>query len=109
MEQEQIGPLVFGENADYPYPFEVENPPRFWMEETTGKLAEAVEVYMRSEPLSDGQLELIKIYLRQYVQRAVMAEASDRRRLLERIEKLRRVGDLVRLADSLAEAGLEPF
>lgn len=109
MEQEQIGPLIFGENADYPYPFEVASPPRFWMEETTGKLAEAVEVYMRSEPLSDEQLELIKIYLRQYVQRAVMDETGDRRRLLERIEKLRRVGDLVRLADSLAEAGLEPF
>lgn len=109
MEQEQIGPLVFGENADYPYPFEVTNPPRFWMEETTGKLGEAVEVYMRSEPLSVAQLELIKLYLRQYVERAVMAEDSNRRNLLERIEKLRRVGDVERLAESLAEAGLEPF
>lgn len=109
MEQEQIGPLVFGENADYPYPFEVEKPPRFWMEETTGKLGEAVEVYMRSEPLSEAQIDVIKIYLRQYVERAVMAEDSDRRKLLERIEKLRRVGDIERLADSMSEAGLEPF
>lgn len=109
MEQEQIGPLVFGENAEYPYPFEVERPPRFWMEETTGTLAEAVEVYMRSEPLSEAQLDVIKIYLRQYVERAVMAEDSDRRKLLERIEKLRRVGDIERLADALSEAGLEPF
>lgn len=109
METEQIGPLVFGENADYPYPFEVATPPRFWMEETTGKLAAAIEVYMRSEPLSDAQLELIRIYLRQYVERAVIAEDADRRRFLERIAKLRRVGDIVRLADSLSEAGVEPF
>lgn len=109
MQHEQIGPLVFGENADYPYPFEVANPPRFWMEETTGKLAEAVEVYMRSEPLAEAQLELIKLYLHQYIERAVMAEAGDRRKLLERVGKLRRVGDLTRLADALSEAGLEPF
>jgi hypothetical protein len=109
MEQEQIGPLIFGENADYPYPFDVSTPPRFWMEETTGKLAEAIEVYMRAEPLTDAQLELIRIYLRQYIERAVIAEDADRRRLLDRVEKLRRVGDVERLAESLSEAGVEPF
>ena len=77
MEPEQIGPLVFVENADYPYPFEVAAPPRFWMEETTGQLAAAIEVYMRSEPLSAEQLELIKLYLRQYVERAVIAQDAD--------------------------------
>lgn len=109
MEPEQIGPLTFVENADYPYPFAVELPPRFWMEETTGKLAEAVEVYMRSEPLDAGQAELIKLYLRQYVERAVIAEDASRRKFLERIDKLRTVGDIERLADSLSEAGVEPF
>jgi hypothetical protein len=109
MEPEQIGPLTFVENPDYPYPFEVAAPPRFWMEETTGQLAAAIEVYMRSEPLTAGQLQLIKLYLRQYVERAVIAQDADRRKLLERIEKLRRVGDVERLADALSEAGVEPF
>jgi hypothetical protein len=109
MEEEQIGPLRFSENADYPYPFEVATPPRFWMEETTGALREAIEVYMRSEPLSEAQLDLIRIYLRQYIERAVVAEDADRRRFLERIAKLRRVADIERLADSLSEAGVEPF
>lgn len=109
MEPEQIGPLIFVENADYPYPFDVATPPRFWMEETTGQLAAAIEVYMRSEPLSAEQLETIKLYLRQYVERAVIAEHGDRRRLLERIDRLRRVGDIERLADTLSEYGVEPF
>jgi hypothetical protein len=109
MEPEQIGPLIFVENPDYPYPFEVVAPPRFWMEETTGALGAAIEVYMRSEPLADEQLELIKLYLHQYVERAVISQDADRRKLLERIAKLRRVGDVERLADSLSEAGIEPF
>jgi hypothetical protein len=109
MQPEQIGPLTFVENPDYPYPFEVATPPRFWMEETSGQLAAAIEVYMRSEPLSAEQLELIKLYLRQYVERAVIAQDADRPRLLERIAKLRRVGDVERLADALSEVGIEPF
>lgn len=108
-EPEQIGPLSFVENPDYPYPFTVERPPRFWMEETTGALAAAVEVYMRAEPLDAGQVALIKLYLRQYVERAVIDQDADRRRLLERVERLRTVGDVTRLAESLSEAGVEPF
>lgn len=108
-EPEIIGPLVFVENADYPYPFSVERPPRFWMEETTGTLAAAVEVYMRGEPLNAAQLELIKLYLHQYLERTVIAEDAARPRLIERIGRLRTVGDLTRLAESLSEAGVEPF
>ncbi|NTU80368.1 MAG: hypothetical protein HGA45_13495 [Chloroflexales bacterium] len=106
---EQIGPLVFVESPDYPYPFEVERPPRFWMEETTGMLAATIEVYMRGERLEPAQVELIKLYLRQYLERAVIAADADRPRLLGRIERLRTVGDVERLADSLSEAGVEPF
>ncbi len=107
--EEQIGPLVFVENADYPYPFAVERPPRFWMEEITGRLAAAIEVYLRNEELTAEQLDLIKIYLRQYIERAVIADTVDRRTLLERVEMLKRVGDVERFADVLSEAGLEPF
>ncbi|MEI7770333.1 MAG: hypothetical protein WCI67_10115 [Chloroflexales bacterium] len=108
-EPEIIGPLVFVANADYPYPFAVAKPPRFWMEETGGALAEAVEVFMRSEDLAAGQLVLITIYLRQYLERAVITDEADRRRLLDRLPKLRGVRDMERFAEDLSEAGVEPF
>lgn len=108
-EPEQIGPLVFVENPDYPYPFPVERPPRFWMEETTGALGAAIEVYMRGERLEAAQLELLKLYLTQYLERSVIADDANRARLLERVGRLRTVGDIERLADSLSEAGVEPF
>lgn len=109
MTEEQIGPLTFVSNPDYPYPFEVPVPPRFWMEETTGALGAAVEVYMRSEPLSAAQIELVRLYLAQYLERAVMASDADRNRLLARIPKLRGVRDIEQFADDLSEVGVEPF
>jgi hypothetical protein len=108
-EPETIGPLIFVPNSDYPYPFEVEKPPRFWMEEQTGALAEAIEVYMRSEPLNADQLTLIKLYLTQYIERAVVEAGTNRKLLLGKVEKLSRVGDIERFADELSEAGIEPF
>jgi hypothetical protein len=108
-EPEIIGPLTFVENADYPYPFTVAKPPRFWMEETSGALAVAVEVFMRTEDLAAGQLELIKIYLQQYLERAVITDEADRRRLLGRLPKLRGVRDMERFAEDLSEVGVEPF
>ncbi|NNJ09229.1 hypothetical protein EKD04_002690 [Chloroflexales bacterium ZM16-3] len=106
---EIIGPLTFVENADYPYPFAVAKPPRFWMEETSGALNAAVEVFMRSEDLSASQMELLKIYLRQYIERAVITDEADRRRLLGRLDKMRGVRDMERFAEDLSEVGVEPF
>jgi hypothetical protein len=106
---EIIGPLTFVENADYPYPFEVAKPPRFWMEETSGTLSAAIEVYMRSEDLKPGQMEVLLIYLRQYIERAVITDEADRRRLLGRLVKLRGVRDMERFTEDLAEVGVEPF
>ena len=108
-EPEQIGPLTFVPDPEYPYPFEVDVPPRFWMEETSGALAAAVEVYMRSEHLDAGQLELIQLYLRQYLERAVISDEQARKRFLGRIDRLRRVHEVERFAEELAEVGVEPF
>lgn len=108
-EPEQIGPLVFVPNPDYPYPFEVAVPPRFWMEEQTGILAEAVEVYMRSEPLSAEQLDLLRLYLRQYLERTLLASGANRNKLLARVDSLRKTGDIERFAEELSEWGVEPF
>jgi hypothetical protein len=108
-ETEQIGPLRFASNPDYPYPFEVPVPPRFWMDEQTGMLTEAVEVYLRSEPLEPEQFNLLRLYLRQYLERAVLASGANRTKLLARIDKLRSTSDIERFADELSEWGVEPF
>lgn len=108
-EAETIGSLVFVPNANYPYPFAVAIPPRFWMEEQSGALAAAVEVYMRSEPLDADQLALIKLYLQQYVERAVLDAGANRTLLLAKIEKLRTTAEIERFADALSEVGVEPF
>jgi hypothetical protein len=108
-EPEQIGPLIFVANPDYPYPFDVPEPPRFWMEEQTGALAAAVEAYMNGEAMQPDQMELIRVYLRQYLERAVIADNANRKQLLSRIERLRQTRDLERFADELSEYGIEAF
>jgi len=108
-EPEQIGPLIFVPNAEYPYPFQVPVPPRFWMEETTGVLNDAVDTYMNGEKLMPEQLELIKIYLRQFVERAVLSGEANRKLLLSKIDKLKTSTDVERFADDLSEYGAEVF
>ena len=106
---EQIGPLHFVPNPNYPYPFKVMPPPRFWMEETTGALADAVETYMNGERLSPEQLDLIKLYLRQYLERAVLASDANRKLLLSRVNKLSTTADVEAFADEVSEYGAEVF
>lgn len=108
-DEEQIGPLHFVANPDYPYPFKVETPPRFWMEETTGVLADAVETYMSGEPLTPDQLDLIKIYLRQFLERAILASDANRKLLVSRVDKLTSTADVEAFADDLSEFGAEVF
>lgn len=108
-EPEQIGELTYVPNPDYPYPFPVARPPHFWMTERSGRLEAAIETYLNGEPLGADALDLIKQYLRQYVERALMTGDANRGALLRRVEALGRVGDVERLADELAEFGVEPF
>jgi hypothetical protein len=106
---EHIGPLVFVANPDYPYPFDVPKAPRFWMEEQTGALADAVETYLRGEPLTVAHHALMQLYLRQYLERTILPGDANRMVLLSRIEQLRTTRDIERFAEELAEWGVEPF
>jgi hypothetical protein len=108
-EPEQIGDLRYSPNPDYPYPFPVERPPHFWMTEQTGRLAEAVEQYFDGGALTADALELIKQYLRQYLERAVMTGDANRNVLLGKLAALRSSRDIERFADDLAAVGVEPF
>jgi hypothetical protein len=108
-EPEQIGELIYLPNPDYPYPFPVERPPHYWMTEQTGRLAEAVETYVSGEPLDPAALDLIRQYLRQYLERAIMTGDANRNMLLGKLATLRTVREIERFADDLAEIGVEPF
>ena len=108
-EPEQIGDLSFVPNPEYPYPFPVERPPHYWMTEQTGRLAEAVEAYVSGERLAPDALELIRQYLRQYLERAIMTGDANRKVLLGRLATLRTARDIERFTDELAEIGVEPF
>lgn len=106
---EQIGELVFVPNPEYPYPFPVERPPHFWMTEQTGRLAEAIEVYMNGERLAPEDLTLIKLYLKQYLERAVLTGDANRARLLQQLAGLKTTREIERFADDIADLGIEPF
>jgi hypothetical protein len=108
-EPEQIGDLTFVPNPEYPYPFPVEKPPHFWMTEQSGKLAAAMETYFAGEKLSPDELTLIKLYLHQYIERAVMTGDAPRPKLLQRVAKLRTTSDIEQFGEEIAEFGVEPF
>ena len=108
-ESEQIGDLIYLPNPDYPYPFPVKPPPHYWMTEQTGRLADAVETYVGGDALTPGALDLIRQYLRQYLERAVMTGDANRKVLISQLAGLRTARDIERFADELAEIGVEPF
>jgi hypothetical protein len=108
-EPEQIGSLLFLPNPNYPYPFAVEHPPHFWMTEQTGLLAEAVEAYFGGEKLSPAHLDLIKQYLRQYIERAVLTGDAKRAVLLKHVDSLTSTRTIEQFADDLADFGIEVF
>src|SRR5215213_5235745 len=107
--KEQIGELIYLPNADYPYPFPVEHPPHYWMTEQTGRLAEAVETYVSGERLTPDALDLIRQYMRQYLERAVMTGDANRKVLISKLATLRSAREIERFTDELAEIGVEPF
>ncbi len=108
-EPEQIGDLIYAFNPDYPYPFPVAQPPHYWMSEQSGKLADAVEQYFNGEVLPPAALDVIRQYLRQYIERAVMTGEANRNILLSRAMGLRTTREIERFADDLSEIGVEPF
>ena len=108
-ESEQIGDLLYIPNPDYPYPFDVERPPHFWMTEQSGRLEAAVDAYLNGDRLPPAAIGLIKQYLRQYIERALMTGDANRGALLRKIETLRDNRAIERFVEELAEYGVEPF
>lgn len=109
LQPERIGDLVYVQNPEYPYPFDVAAPPYFWMEEQSGALAPVVTTYMNGEPLNAQQMGLLRQYLRQYLERAVLTGDAKRQLLVDRLAKMRTAREIERFAEELAEYGIEPF
>ncbi len=109
MEPEQIGALIYKPNPDYPYPVPVERPPHFWMTEQTGVLEETVDRYLNGEWLFPADVRLIKEYLRQYLERALLTGDAHRGKLLQQIEKLKTTKEIEEFADEVAGFGVEVF
>ncbi len=108
-EPEQIGELVYLPSADYPYPFPVERPPHFWMTEQTGALEAAIDAYYAGQRITPAELALVKAYLQQYLERAMLTGDAHRGKLLARLATLRTTREIERFADELADYGIEPF
>ena len=102
-ETEEIDGLVFVSNPEYPYPFKVAQPPRFWMEEQTGVLEDAVETYIAGDRLSTAQLNAIKVYLRQFIRRAPLTGDAKVHLLLQKLDRLRTTREIEDFAEELAE------
>ena len=108
-EDETIGTLHFVANPEFPYPLNIPKPPRFWMEEQTGELSDAVETYMRGDPLRQAQLTAIKTYLKQFIERAPLTGDANVGVLLRKLERVRTTRELENFADEAAEYGAEVF
>lgn len=108
-EDETIGTLHFVANPEFPYPLNIAKPPRFWMEEQTGELSEAVETYMRGDPLRQAHLTAIKTYLKQFIERAPLTGDANVGVLLRKLDRVRTTRELENFADEAAEFGAEVF
>jgi hypothetical protein len=108
-ETEQIGELIFKPNPDYPYPVPLPKPPHFWMTEQTGVLEAAVDRYLNGEKLLAPEVAVIKAYLLQYVERALLTGDAPRAKLLQQIATLKSTREIEEFADELAMYGVEVF
>jgi hypothetical protein len=57
--------------ADHPHA------PKFWMNETGGKLVPAMERYLKGDPAETDDIHLIRAYLRQWIDSPVWAAGID--------------------------------
>ena len=81
---EKIGDLEFVRDPAYPYPFQVELAPHFWMTEQTGKLADAIESYFQGIDPTPLQRTTMQTYLTQYISRAILLPGQNRQLWLVR-------------------------
>ena len=70
---------------------------------------DGVETYLEGGGLSPGQLAAIKVYLKQFVERAPLTGDAKVHLLVQQIDRLRTTRDIEDFADEVAEYGAEVF
>lgn len=87
------------------------NVPDYWMNEASGRLAPAVEAYLRGDELTLEQVAEMRAYLRQWID-ALWIDLGETGRLRElrlRVDTIRTTGGLRGwLADAL-DLGIDPL
>lgn len=58
--------MASNEGVELPDPGDADAP-KYWMRETGGELKRAIERYLRSLPITDQQIALIRAYFRQWI------------------------------------------
>lgn len=91
--------------------------PKYWMHETGGELAAAIKRYLRDEPLTARDVQLIGAYFRQWIDSPVwdgnpMIDEPGRINLMTlrvgaRFLHMR--ADITKWLDRAAEAGMDPL
>jgi hypothetical protein len=91
--------------------------PGYWMYETSGELRPAVERYLKQEKLSAGDIDLLRVYLRQWIDSPVWdtnphLNATGRKelmRLRELARVLTNVGAIEAWLSLAVDAGMDPL
>lgn len=82
--------------------------PGFWMNEQGGELQPAIVNYLNHHPLTPGEVELIRLYLKQWINSPVWRGdlAGELRLSVDQIENSTDISNWLRMAD---EAGIDPL
>lgn len=82
--------------------------PGYWMNETGGELRPAIEAYLEHRPMTDRQLALLRLYLRQWI----MAPSWQGRMidvLRTQVNEITTRADIDRWLDRALEEGIDPL
>ena len=81
--------------------------PKYWMNETGGKLVPAMERYLKGKPADPDDVSLIRAYLRQWIDSPVWdegAEGESRTTLDELRRTVRQIGSRIAIDQWLEDA-----
>jgi hypothetical protein len=81
--------------------------PNYWMHETSGVLRAVVEKYLAAGELDEGELALMRAYLRQWLASPLWNAGTTELRV--RVDDIRATRDLRDWLDDALNAGIDPL
>lgn len=83
--------------------------PKYWMHETSGVLARAVEAYLTGKKLDKEQIKLLQASLHQWVQSPVWTPSGSLEVLRLRVAAIECFWDLHRAIEAAVELNMDPL